>query len=116
MIYVQPDVLNTVLELVPASEKTTKLWCTNDKQLTRLAAEMRIHKFLSRSSVVPKGFTFHGFRHYHATYLLFKGINVKEVSKRLGHSNISTTLELYAHWIPEMDESAANAIGKDFIF
>ena len=116
VIYVQPDVLNTVLELVPASEKTTKLWCANDKQLTRLAAEMRIHKFLSRSSVVPKGFTFHGFRHYHATYLLFKGINVKEVSKRLGHSNISTTLELYAHWIPEMDESAANAIGKDFIF
>ena len=53
---------------------------------------------------------------YHATYLLLNGINVKEVSKRLGHSSISTTLELYAHWIPEMDESAANTIGKGFIF
>lgn len=116
IIYVQPDVLNTVLELVPPSEKTTKLWAIHDRQVTSMAAGMQVHKFLSKSTVVPKGFTFHGFRHYHATYLLLNGINVKEVSKRLGHSSISTTLELYAHWIPEMDESAANAIGKGFIF
>ena len=116
VIYVQPDVLNTVLELVPYSEKTTKLWAIHDRQVTSMAAGMQVHKFLSKSTVVPKGFTFHGFRHYHATYLLLNGINVKEVSKRLGHSSISTTLELYAHWIPEMDESAANTIGKGFIF
>lgn len=116
VIYVQPDVLNTVLELVPASEKTTKLWSANNRQITKPAAETRIYKFFSKSNAVPKGFTFHCFRHYHATYLLLHGINVKEVSKRLGHSNINTTLELYAHWIPEMDKSAANAIGKNFIF
>lgn len=115
VIYVQSEVLNTVLELVPPSAKTTKLWQVKDRQVTSLAAGMQIHKFLSKSTVVPSGFTFHGFRHYHATYLLFNGINVKEVSKRLGHSSINTTLELYAHWIPEMDESAANTIGKGFI-
>ena len=64
---------------------------------------------------VPKGFTFHCFRHYHDTYLLMQGVNVKEVSKRLGHSSITTTLDLYAHWVPEMDASATNTIGTKFI-
>ena len=37
------------------------------------------------------------------------------MSKRLGHSSITTALDLYAHWVPEMDSSAANTIGTKFI-
>lgn len=114
-IFVQPKVLRTVLEMTPRSDKTTKLWLHHGKQVTYMTASMKVYKFISQSLEVPKGFTFHCFRHYHATYLLMQGVNVKEVSKRLGHSSITTTLDLYAHWVPEMDASAANTIGTKFI-
>lgn len=41
--------------------------------------------------------TLHQFRHSHATLLKDNGVNVVEVSKRLGHSNVSTTLDIYTH-------------------
>lgn len=41
--------------------------------------------------------TVHQFRHSHATFLLQNGIMINEVSRRLGHSKVSTTLDIYAH-------------------
>jgi integrase len=41
--------------------------------------------------------TQHQFRHSHATLLLNEGIPITEISKRLGHSNVSTTLDIYTH-------------------
>lgn len=39
----------------------------------------------------------HDFRHSHATLLLNKKIQIKVISKRLGHSNVDTTLNVYIH-------------------
>ncbi len=39
----------------------------------------------------------HEFRHSHATLLLNSGISIHDISKRLGHSKISTTLDIYTH-------------------
>ena len=41
--------------------------------------------------------TQHQFRHSHATLLLNNGIVINEVSRRLGHSKVSTTLDIYTH-------------------
>lgn len=41
--------------------------------------------------------TQHQFRHSHATLLLSKGILINEVSRRLGHSKVSTTFDVYTH-------------------
>lgn len=41
--------------------------------------------------------TLHQFRHSHATFLLQKKIVINEVSRRLGHSKVSTTLDVYTH-------------------
>ena len=41
--------------------------------------------------------TLHQFRHSHATLLLHNGIIINEISRRLGHSNPSTTLNIYTH-------------------
>ena len=53
--------------------------------------------------------TLHGLRHDHATLLLSKGIHAKIVSERLGHSNISITMDTYSHVLPDMQEVAATA-------
>lgn len=41
----------------------------------------------------------HGLRHTYATIRLLKGHNIGDVSYQLGHSNISTTYDIYTHWI-----------------
>lgn len=48
--------------------------------------------------------TMHGLRHTHASVLLYKGANIHSVSKRLGHADIQTTLDHYAHVLKEMEE------------
>lgn len=46
---------------------------------------------------VPDGWSPHWFRHSHATALLLSGTPVHVVSRRLGHSDVQTTLNTYAH-------------------
>lgn len=53
---------------------------------------------------------FHDLRHAHATHLLANGINPKIASERLGHSKVGTTLDLYQHVMPGMQEEAAAAV------
>ena len=62
-----------------------------------------------------EGFRFHDLRHTHATQLIASGVNIKQVSARLGHKNISITLDLYAHAQPALDQKAAEIMGS-FLF
>lgn len=41
----------------------------------------------------------HDFRHSHASYLIANGMNIVDVSKRLGHSDITMTLNTYTHFL-----------------
>ncbi|EGO8312104.1 site-specific integrase [Enterococcus faecalis] len=45
--------------------------------------------------------TLHGFRHTHASLLFESGANLKEVQDRLGHKDVKTTMNIYAHVTPE---------------
>lgn len=54
--------------------------------------------------------TFHDLRHTHASLLLCKGIDIKTISERLGHSNIGTTMNIYTHVMRELDVKASEAI------
>lgn len=56
--------------------------------------------------------TFHDLRHTHATLLLQEGVDVKTISKRLGHANITTTLNTYAHVVDELDTAASDVFEK----
>ena len=48
-------------------------------------------------------------RHFHATLMLQNGENPVIVSKRLGHSKVSITLDIYAHVLPGWQQEAAEA-------
>jgi integrase len=52
---------------------------------------------------------FHDARHTHATMLLKANIHPKVVQERLGHSKSSTTLDMYSHVTPGMQQKAAEA-------
>lgn len=53
----------------------------------------------------------HDLRHFVASVLIDGGIPISTVSTRLGHSQMSTTLNLYTHAIPATDQKAADYLG-----
>jgi len=55
--------------------------------------------------------TVHSLRHTNATLLIASGTDLRTVSKRLGHSNITTTGNIYTHAIQTADERAADLLG-----
>jgi integrase len=55
---------------------------------------------------------FHDLRHTAATLMLQQGINPKIVQERLGHSDISLTLNTYSHVLPSMQEDAAEKLDE----
>ncbi|OHW61416.1 putative prophage phiRv2 integrase [Andreesenia angusta] len=66
------------------------------------------NKFLKENGL--KKITFHQLRHTSATILINAGINIRALSARLGHSNTSTTLNIYSHALQSMDQIAADKI------
>lgn len=57
-------------------------------------------------------FTFHAFRHTHASLLLNAGISYKELQHRLGHSTLAMTMDTYSHLSKEKEKEAVNFFEK----
>lgn len=69
----------------------------------------KMWKYLMSKSGLPYR-NFHCLRHTHATLLLANGIPIIEVSRRLGHSSVTQTLDMYGHAIPCYDKTIAEKI------
>ena len=53
------------------------------------------------------GYRLHDARHAHATLMLKQGVHPKIVQERLGHAKVGTTLDIYSHVTPGLQEAAA---------
>jgi len=56
--------------------------------------------------------TFHGLRHCHVSLLLNDGANMRLISERLGHSQVSLTLQVYSHLLPGAQLTAMARLDK----
>ena len=54
----------------------------------------------------------HGLRHSCATLLNYLEVNIIEISKTLGHSTCSTTMNIYAHSFEEQQEEVATKVNE----
>ncbi|HFI0025852.1 TPA: site-specific integrase [Streptococcus suis] len=54
----------------------------------------------------------HGFRHTHCSLLFEAGATVKEVQERLGHEDIKTTMNIYAHVTEQAKEQTAHKFAQ----
>lgn len=68
----------------------------NGGKLNRL-----IGVILDDAGISKKDFTFHSLRHVHVAFLIGQGVDIYAISKRLGHSNVTTTLDTYSYLIDE---------------
>lgn len=52
----------------------------------------------------------HGLRHTHASLLLFAGVSIASVARRLGHASMTTTQKTYLHIIQELESKDIDII------
>lgn len=91
-------------------KKENQQICVDHKDSLPVSATINRHlEKLCQKLEIPI-ISFHGLRHTHASILLFKGVNLISVSKRLGHKDITTTQSVYFHVIKEMEERETNLI------
>lgn len=57
----------------------------------------------------------HAFRHTMASMLYFNGVDSVSISKRLGHAQVSTTANIYAHVMEEADQRNADILSSIFL-
>lgn len=80
--------------------------------LSPLTPNEWLHRFCERENlkcVVP-----HSFRHLNASLLIESGASVKTVQSCLGHSDASTTLNIYAHAFSKAQAKVSEAIANNF--
>ncbi|MBC3797168.1 tyrosine-type recombinase/integrase [Acetobacterium tundrae] len=67
-----------------------------------------LRRFIAKHNL--KNIHLHSLRHTNASILIASGVDLKTVSTRLGHSNVSTTGNIYAHAINTADAKASDAL------
>jgi len=85
------------------------------KQMDISTPNHAFKKIINRYNATTDGellpvISIHGLRHTSATLAIASNMDVKSVSARLGHSETSTTLDIYAHALKEMDVKIANVL------
>lgn len=68
-------------------------------------------KYIKDNKIELPPFTIHSLRHAYATIMLGAQVDYEVVSKNLGHSQTSTTLNIYGHAIASAAERAADIMG-----
>lgn len=89
----------------------TPVMCSLKGQPIRPSAVSRWFTRLARSLGIRNG-TYHSLRHTHATGLVEAKGNLAEVSRRLGHASVNTTIGSYVHASPRDDVELAREAAR----
>lgn len=84
--------------------------CGGTKCLPDATIENRNTRYCEAAGV--KHIRIHDFRHTHASLLINEGINIMEVSRRLGHRDIKETLKTYSHLYPREEDKAVAVLNR----
>ena len=95
----ETDRLFTTFDGKPMSPSTPGNWLT---------------KFQEQNNL--RHVSIHSFRHMNASILINQSLDVKSISANLGHSNTSTTLDIYTHELTKANAKASEAISNALNF
>lgn len=95
--------LSTLLKDMPASDPIF----VNGKVYNSTANNI-LARHCERANVPV--ISIHGLRHTHASLLLFAGVSIASVSKRLGHASMNTTQDTYLHVIRELENKDVDIV------
>lgn len=114
-IFLDDNTINNLLNLKEMYMLEYSTDCVDDlfifggkKPLSTTTIDRRKHKVCQKLKM--REITQHGFRHSHATLLITNRVPINVVSKRLGHSDISTTLDIYTHCDLEQEKRVSKKL------
>lgn len=81
------------------------VFSTTISQYPNSDARTKSLRYRCKEAGIPQ-FTFHAFRHTHASLLLNAGIGYKELQHRLGHATLAMTMDMYSHLSKEKEKEA----------
>lgn len=84
--------------------------CGGERPLRDTSIENHNKKFAATAGLPH--IRIHDFRHSHASVLVNNGINIQEVARRLGHSDIEMTWNTYSHLYPREEERAVEVLNQ----
>jgi len=111
-----PDfVIDSIKELIKTIDILPSngfLFCykTKSKPMTRQNLNTKLKNILKRNNL--KVITYHDLRHLQASMLIHSGADIQSVSKRLGHNQVSTTLDIYTHSLDNTDKKIVDNLEK----
>lgn len=73
--------------------------------------ELRMERLL-KIAKIDKHVTPHSLRHTHTSLLIEAGVGIKEIQQRLGHTDIETTMNIYAHMTKNLEEKASQKFSE----
>ena len=79
-----------------------------EEPLSDQTIRRRLNEYADKAGV--KKIRVHDIRHSHASLLINKGQNILIVSQRLGHSDVTQTLNTYSHPMPNVQKQIINAL------
>lgn len=84
--------------------------CGGEQPLRNTSIENH-NKIYSTAAGLPH-IRIHDFRHTHASLLVNEGINIQEIARRLGHSDVQMTWNTYSHLYPREEERAVEILNR----
>lgn len=106
--YLKKKQMESAIQTGLRNEKNL-VFINNTFQLVTNNAVNKTLRSLCRKAGI-KEITCHGLRHTHASMLLYKKVNIKYISRRLGHKDIVTTLQRYSHIMDEMEQKESREV------
>ena len=95
------NMLRKTLSKMPVS-LSNQLFNTGVGLITHNAVSKVLQKFCLENKIGK--YTLHSIRHTHCSYLLHNDVSIYYISKRLGHKNIKTTMDVYSHLLDEVEQ------------
>ena len=108
VVMVDWHLMNQFKSLIRNKESDWPIFVPHNKRVFNSTVNGLLEKYCYKLDIPT--ISVHGLRHTHASLLLYEGVSVASVAKRLGHSNTTTTQETYIHIIEELENKDNNKV------
>ena len=101
VVMVDWHLMNQFKSLIRNKESDWPIFVPHNKRVFNSTVNGLLEKYCYKLDIPT--ISVHGLRHTYASLLLYEGVSVASVAKRLGHANTTTTQETYIHIIEELE-------------
>lgn len=103
VIAVNQKLLDVLSDLKSVNDKL--IFLNDDGDIPTSNGVNKVLRYAMKKAGINKtGFHFHSLRHAHVAYLISQDVDLYSISKRLGHSSVSTTSKVYAYLLDEYQQ------------